>query len=57
MFEVSFDRICDIGGVPGYSIRTWDQSTLLQSLAQGDQHLGAMDINAIICQIEAITTN
>jgi hypothetical protein len=57
MFEVSFDRICDIGGVPGYSIRTWDQSTLLQSLAQGDQHLGAMDINAIICQIESITTN
>jgi hypothetical protein len=29
----------------------------LQSLAQGDQHLGAMDINAIICQIESITTN
>jgi hypothetical protein len=29
MFEVSFDRIRDIGGVPGYSIITWEQSALL----------------------------
>lgn len=44
MFEVSFDRICDVGGVPGFCIRTWERRILLELLAQCDEHSGSANL-------------
>ena len=43
MFEVSFDRIRDLGGDSGFCLKTWERSFLLQVLTE-QTHLHGLDI-------------